>query len=931
MATFDLVLLSSSPPTTSNDVRQRSTPPSNQQRVALPAPSPPLLPTNASSMAQLSGALRSGSRAALIPEGAVTGFATAGSLFRSHHFDLTTEDSPPPPAATSRRAKYQEDDQKPTRPRKQPSKAKAKAKAKTDADSIEPKPRKGRTRKVKETNRDGLPAAPTTSSHFPIVEPSITDSAPVECAAPAPKAKPTKPRKPRAVKEPNADNVGENEAGTKTDKAKRSRKSVKTQKGSVVSEHFGNLVQQVGLSCDGKEPLGVASAVQEAPPLQATNNCNENLEVEEAVARRRDWTPVKDTIPEIQDHCNEPSIRVESGLPVQTNSFSSMLTSFAVETLEARDTADGTSKNSKSTTSTRKRRVELVEGPNNQPASRDSSPVKKAPKKKPRTITDLVTGQYAAQEADPISNLEPKAFFESRGNTVKIPLNDVSNRQMGTATNKSTRKPPTSKAAAKKKSSKSQNGSSKPPVPPKMMADKLLSPSSAMSKFKKQDVLFGTSSQLALEESPSTVRQIQQAIRESEHDLIPFSGNLLYAQSPASKGIMSRMQKQDGKRGLWAASARDECGQMLEQQEEIYIPEPDRTQDLPLLMDDTVDDHPDEMHITDTIDVGDDREEIIHISSDLPTPPATVLEERRELAYTDAEEILPNIEGHTPAPIPICDISSDFPDIDDIPLSTQPQRWSPPSSDPPLKGTLISPRRGRGRPPKSHSAFPVSKVPTLNPELRPENDITNPRTPPRPTGRFANIEEILDSEDDEALSPTPPRNSKFIKSPPLALVPLSLPGHEPAAEKENVDDTVIPVSMVPIVHLQWNAIKTSVFKQMTSTIRALRPSMNPLEPSWYERILMYDPIIAEDLTEYFNTSTSIRVWRRATQKQIKSFNKQRKLQKEKPLVVENEEDHALAVEKELEPWMVQRWCQEMSICCINREGKGRGGARKSHF
>jgi hypothetical protein len=39
----------------------------------------------------------------------------------------------------------------------------------------------------------------------------------------------------------------------------------------------------------------------------------------------------------------------------------------------------------------------------------------------------------------------------------------------------------------------------------------------------------------------------------------------------------------------------------------------------------------------------------------------------------------------------------------------------------------------------------------------------------------------------------------------------------------------------------------------------------------------------------------------------------------------------LAVEKELEAWQVQAWCESMSVCCIWGEGRGKGGVRKGFY
>jgi len=140
-----------------------------------------------------------------------------------------------------------------------------------------------------------------------------------------------------------------------------------------------------------------------------------------------------------------------------------------------------------------------------------------------------------------------------------------------------------------------------------------------MSRLQQQDVLFGTSSQLALEESPTMVRQIQFAMKESERD----ADNLdLVACGAPSR--WPRLGSAEGKRGLWAASARDGEGGMLEHLKDIYIPEPDRTQDIPLLMDSTNDmpggQFDDQSTFIDIDDILSDPPLTISVSSNSPTP-----------------------------------------------------------------------------------------------------------------------------------------------------------------------------------------------------------------------------------------------------------------------------------------------------------------------
>ncbi|KAL9058257.1 MAG: hypothetical protein Q9162_001856 [Coniocarpon cinnabarinum] len=90
----------------------------------------------------------------------------------------------------------------------------------------------------------------------------------------------------------------------------------------------------------------------------------------------------------------------------------------------------------------------------------------------------------------------------------------------------------------------------------------------------------------------------------------------------------------------------------------------------------------------------------------------------------------------------------------------------------------------------------------------------------------------------------------------------------------------------------------TVFPAITKVIKTQsRDRAKPKELTWHEKILLYDPIVLEDVTAWLKSS---------------------------PLKDEDE-DKLLPME-ELKPWMVQLWCEEHSICNIWKEGL-RGGVK----
>ena len=583
--------------------------------------------------------------------------------------------------------------------------------------------------------------------------------------------------------------------------------------------------------------------------------------------------------------------------------------------------------------------------------------------------------------------------------TTKVPLNDVSE----SAAKKANAKPPRKRTSSKlalgsedaKLKPKSKKASAKTAAKPKLIAEKLLSPTSAILKIGRQNVLFGTSSQLVLEESPTMIRYIQQAIKESEQDAEMLPG----ITSAIGPPLWPRLSKVQGKRGLWAASTRGDDGQLLEKLDDMYIPAPDRTDDLPLLMDGSYDDDPN----TSFANIDDIP---IQMSSDSPVPPEPPLkstgpflkdvtprlmdEYECDIAFDEIDDI----DSYGQAPPPSNQkAESSFCDIDDFPTqshtpSQQPLRAIPNSESsfldiddfsphfcylpsnklssmpPPATTSTGSPKKRRGRPPKSHSVIPAqakstpTKKPTSEPKAKmPMSPLARPSTPKSSKGRFADIEEILDSEDDEALSPTPPRINRSLDStlPLVPFKPLLAPKSETPSlvvkgTKSKKRSATIPgtedaetqqVFQVPLTQLEWASSKSLVFKKITAAIRALPPTASPKEPSWHEKILLYDAIVVEDFAAFLSKETRVRTYKRATQKQIKTWNKVLTVKGEEGLpevglgiaakVGEKGEELINVVEKEIEVWMIREWCQEMSVCGISKIRGGRSGMGKGLY
>ncbi|KAF3036138.1 5'-flap endonuclease [Didymella keratinophila] len=938
----------------------------------MPPSSPFALSPPTSPRKHTSGALTCGSRAAPIPEKATRGFATVSSLVRSEHFAQQLDaDFAEAHRAQIRRGSA-EGIEGASAPAKKPRKRVTKNAPAADGEKPEPKPRGRKPKADKEldnkNNADPEPELrlppPKRSPFFETAEAQTTLETPAEPAADAPKlTKSGKPRKPRGKKEKADDGAtAPKPRKTRITKPKVAAKAGKASQedAGVVSNHFSvdkdqaNTTSNAGCAANAQAKsiwdLPRSPQVEEtAAKRKSPDPVTERLDLDEAVSRRRDWTPPRNTAAQSPSTASTGKENIPMIRDAATGAFTTLLTNFTYESPTVKAASNTTMSKEAVPGVTKRRRVELVELPGVQTTSRASSPEKgKAPKKKPRTITDLVTGQYAPREAPLDVQAITSDFFSPRTSTTKVPLNDVAldgESPQKRAPRKRSKFREGSEGATTKAKPRARKASSRPAAKPKPVAEKLLSPTSAVMRMNQQDVLFGTSSQLALEESPTTVRQIQRAITKSELDVGGAPRCLLEAPPR-----WPRLRRVEGKRGLWRESTRDSDGGLLENVENVYIPEPDRTQDLPLLMD-IIQDEPDlpsGFVDIDDVELTIESAAPIAISSDLPTPPEsqspkTLVEPTpTRPAHDEIFEDIDDFENGLPPSNQNVESQASFADIDDFqsappsvehrpPLSPS----KPPASAPAQTTVTGSPKKCRSRPPKALSAIPTipaSAPPTSHKLDSPRHTPRRfPSTPPKGSGRFIDIEEILDSEDEalEAFSPAPPRVRKLQDSPPL---PLAFDQEVTTSAKVTPDDDrPTPIFRILTSHLEWANIKPTICSAITTHIRSIPPTTDPKKPSWYEKILMYDPIILEDFTAYLNSNTKLRTYKRATQKQIKAYNNELKMKGNAILGVERD-DQVMAIEKELEVDMVRDWCEQMSICCIHaKESRGRGSARKGFY
>jgi hypothetical protein len=248
------------------------------------------------------------------------GFATAGSLVKSRHFTLEHDDEfADIESAQSRRNSLQEAD----KPAEAPKKTRKRSTKSADTgDGAQPEPKKPRARtsnKAKLHNAASRTTASTTSAHFP--ETAAPTIGPINETAPfvAAKSKAAKPRKPRAKKKQSETN--DNEPITKKAKVTKPKGAAKSggkaglKASTTVSEHFPR--ETLGGNGGDDKAAGRTRGRTEIPdsedesllelPLSPRRPSSpfknmilpyplqDALDLDEAVTRRRDWTPARDT------------------------------------------------------------------------------------------------------------------------------------------------------------------------------------------------------------------------------------------------------------------------------------------------------------------------------------------------------------------------------------------------------------------------------------------------------------------------------------------------------------------------------------------------------------------------------------------------------------------------------------------------------------
>ncbi|KAK8100469.1 Structure-specific endonuclease subunit SLX4 [Apiospora kogelbergensis] len=815
-----------------------SEPPPSAQGIMMISSSPdlPSLAELAQRHAKRAAPLRSGSNAAPIPAAALTSFTSARNVLRQAPDDEDEDVRSPPPKTKSKNV------------RKRATKSQAKPTPETTT---------------------------TPDQQEPITIPSSS-----------PTGKPLKNTRSKKAESAQSTISSRVTKSTTTNKSKAKKKTV------TVSRHFTSTKDEEkdATSKESTEPIG-----PDVPDLRGTATKAEvSAQPEVATPRRRDWTP-----PPEDDFENSELLSWSSKAPLPKEVFQSMCQDFARP-----GEKEPIAKPSAEIAEFMKKR-KLNDLPVNEEAtgSAETSPTKAAiPKKKKtvRTITELAMAPYLPEIPDVLlapGNSETLLKHFDFDGAVKAQVDHQT-----VVMDKQEMKSKGKKKKAPAKPRKKKVGTAENPI--------LLSPSSAMKQASNVDFLFGTSSQLQSDEPPEVLRDLQAAIQASNRTVDE--------------------DDEDDQSGLWHSGARDVDGSLLAfkivdtadgadkgkrtstpaleaSPKENDFPDIDKICALPSQggsssLAETQNFQPRQAvpNLRTTLESNERPATVPPPQPSRPAPAAAKSKRpvmRPDLTILTDAQLSAKIStyGFKPmkrrsamiALLEQCWDSSHAETTPNTTASAQPSAEKSPVKKPrgrpkkestatastapeALKTTTApeSPKRVRGRTRKnSGSQSPVpSKVMS---SVR--------RAAKLPSSKVAKVE-IADSDEDEEVlsvagrSPSP---DPVFSSPPLLDLSIS----EDAADMS--------------LNLSPTDQESSAFTYITKAVTTTPPTKDLQNPSWHELMLMFTPVVLEDLAAWLNAGELTRV----------------------------------GYDGEVSPAQLKQWCESKSVICLWRANVT-GGSRK---
>ncbi|KAL8919318.1 MAG: hypothetical protein Q9172_005039 [Xanthocarpia lactea] len=718
-------------------------------------------------------------------------------------------------------------------------------------------------------------------------------------------------------------------------KPRSSLSNPKRPKKACVEDILGTAITRcdIGANIDGAENTSAAHNEQD-------------LGLIEALKRRRDWTPARDTSKALT-LVNESETAWSALIPCESPSLVESPTGGLLKRLGeygfgGADQAAGLRphphRDLVGQAATKKRKLDLVAGLASAASKAVVAKRSRSPRKKPQTITEKATAPFILEDQAGTSTL--LNYFSDPHRSTNPSM--VSSSQRQEAINQ----------PYEKHGQLGKANPSKPKVKKKVKEHVPLHPPEvAVRMANEQDLLFGTSSQLARDESPTFIRDLQRAVKESEavNDSQPPSQNQesqISAESAASTSSSNRLP--GAARHMWSVAARDDEGHLLNVDVVDLVDTPQAPRSFSTVINPigieegesipptaaasaivdkdwkTVDNTEIELgaalsHInqqqTESLLPRSVAEASLRARPKSKSPVKKSKTQKTQETLAREEELhpeMPNYCGYTDNDLKKEVTATGFKDIrkreDRIShlqrcwqaaqcrrvLQSLPANTSTPSS---LANIAVedaakpnSPVKRRGRPPKNASALAVkdgaettSTASSKKPRGRPKKDASAQPVKSNAEGKAGaaagslqqNLEpQLVDLSEADLTScmPASPRHGVPPKQRASRKVTASLSGTK---------------SIQDMAGLLTTITKAITTYPPTHDIKNLTP---------YEKMLLYHPIILEDLADWLNDEGLPRVGSKET----------------------------------VSPQIAKTWCESQSVCCLWKENL-RGGTRARYW
>lgn len=397
----------------------------------------------------------------------------------------------------------------------------------------------------------------------------------------------------------------------------------------------------------------------------------------------------------------------------------------------------------------------------------------------------------------------------------------------------------------------------------------LHSPGLAVKVINEQDLLFGTCSQLARDESPSFIRDLQRAVKDSEAidaSQIPSQGgeSQFSAKTALSDSSITRLPS--AARSLWAVAARNDQGQLLEVDVVDLVDTPQntavdgdwRTTDALMLNQGATPSRPDQYEAN--------KSEASPRARPKSRSPVNKPTHRTELSTVEGESHpeMPNYKGYT-----------------DIELEKE------------VRKTGFKAMRKR--------EAKISHLEKCWHAARSRRALQHLHPPSTSTSANVAADEATKSSSPAKKRGRPRKDSSAVTNDNGAGVlstvfPKKARGRPKKGASELSTTSKLQVEQCSATISVQKSSKTRniapLLATITNAVTSYPPTHDVQNLTPYEKMLLYDPIVLEDFAQWLNDEGLKRV----------------------------------GCDETVDPTIAKQWCEGQSVCCLWRENL-RGGTR----